>query len=120
MKRIRAVRAVRDGAASITATARQSGVSRATLHRWLRAFDLGLNWSYKIKETVKIQPGVTIFNVFNFANFDGPAIPFSSILHRAFCCALRIDRSIYPTAHAEFDLDIEIRTIPNASIDIVA
>jgi hypothetical protein len=47
---------------------------------WLRTFDVGLNWSYKIKESVKIQPGVTIFNVFNFSNFDGPAIPFSSIL----------------------------------------
>ena len=47
---------------------------------WLRIFDVGLNWSYKIKESVKIQPGVTIFNVFNFSNFDGPAIPFSSIL----------------------------------------
>ena len=47
---------------------------------WLRTFDLGLNWSYKIKEYVKVQPGVTIFNVFNFSNFDGPAIPFSPIL----------------------------------------
>jgi hypothetical protein len=47
---------------------------------WLRTFDVGLNWSYKIKENVKLQPGVTIFNVFNFSNFDGPAIPFNSIL----------------------------------------
>jgi hypothetical protein len=47
---------------------------------WLRTVDVGVNWSYKIKETVKIQPGVTIFNVFNLSNFDGPAIPFSSIL----------------------------------------
>jgi len=39
-----------------------------------------LNWNYKIKEWVQIRPGVTIFNVFNFANFDGPAIPFSPIL----------------------------------------
>lgn len=47
---------------------------------WLKTFDLGLNWNYKIKEWVQIRPGVTIFNVFNFANFDGPAIPFSPIL----------------------------------------
>ena len=47
---------------------------------WLRTFDIGLNWNYRIKEYVKIQPGVTIFNVFNFANFDGPAIPFSPVL----------------------------------------
>jgi hypothetical protein len=47
---------------------------------WLRTFDLGLNWGYKIKERVEIRPGVTFFNVFNFSNFDGPAVPFSSVL----------------------------------------
>jgi hypothetical protein len=47
---------------------------------WLKTFDLGLNWSYKIKETVEIRPGVTVFNVFNFSNFTGPAAPFSSTL----------------------------------------
>ena len=47
---------------------------------WLKTFDLGLNWTYKVKEIVQIRPGLTIFNVFNFSNFDGPAIPFSSIL----------------------------------------
>ena len=47
---------------------------------WLKTFDLGLNWSYKIKETVEIRPGVTLFNVFNFSNFTGPAAPFSSTL----------------------------------------
>src|SRR6516225_4617010 len=33
-----AVKAVRDGA-SVTDTARRNGVSRSTLHRWLRSFD---------------------------------------------------------------------------------
>ena len=47
---------------------------------WLRTFDVGLNWAYKIKETVELRPGVTVFNVLNFANFDGPAAPFSTIL----------------------------------------
>jgi hypothetical protein len=47
---------------------------------WLRTFDLGLNWGYKFKEKVELRPGLTIFNIFNFSNFDGPAIPFSSIL----------------------------------------
>jgi Carboxypeptidase regulatory-like domain len=47
---------------------------------WLRTFDLGFNWGYKIKEKVELRPGLTIFNIFNFSNFDGPAIPFSSIL----------------------------------------
>jgi hypothetical protein len=47
---------------------------------WLRTFDLGLNWEYKIKERIVLRPGITIFNVFNFSNFDGAAIPFSSVL----------------------------------------
>ncbi len=48
---------------------------------WLKTFDLGLNWGYKIKERVEIRPGVTFYNVFNFANFDGPASPFTSVLN---------------------------------------
>ena len=47
---------------------------------WLKSFDFGLNWAYKVKERVELRPGVTLFNVFNFANFDGPAAPFSNIL----------------------------------------
>ena len=48
---------------------------------WLKTFDLGLNWGYKIKERFEIRPGVTLYNLFNFANFDGPASPFSSVLN---------------------------------------
>lgn len=47
---------------------------------WLRTFDLNLSWAYKIKERVELRPGVAFFNLFNFSNFDGPAVPFSSIL----------------------------------------
>jgi hypothetical protein len=47
---------------------------------WVKTFDLGLNWAYKVKERVEIRPGVTIFNVFNFSNFTGPAAPFTSTL----------------------------------------
>jgi len=47
---------------------------------WLRTFDLSLSWRYKIKERLEIQPGISFFNLFNLSNFDGPAIPFSSIL----------------------------------------
>jgi Carboxypeptidase regulatory-like domain len=47
---------------------------------WLKTFDVGLNWAYKVKERFEIRPGVTFYNVFNLSNFDGPAAPFSSIL----------------------------------------
>ncbi|MGA8761983.1 MAG: carboxypeptidase regulatory-like domain-containing protein [Candidatus Sulfotelmatobacter sp.] len=47
---------------------------------WLKTFDLGLSWGYKIKERFEIRPGVTFYNVFNFSNFDGPSVPFTSVL----------------------------------------
>jgi Carboxypeptidase regulatory-like domain len=47
---------------------------------WLRAFDVSLNWVYKIREKVEVQPGVSFFNVINFANFDGPGNPLSGAL----------------------------------------
>ncbi len=47
---------------------------------WLRATDLSLSWIYKVKETVEIHPGVSFFNVLNFANFDGPSNPLSGVL----------------------------------------
>jgi hypothetical protein len=58
----------------------QSVPADAVGQGWLKTFDLGINWGYKVKERVELRPGVTIFNVFNFSNFTGPAIPFSSIL----------------------------------------
>jgi hypothetical protein len=47
---------------------------------WLKTFDLGLSWAHKFRERVELRPGFTFFNVFNFANFDGPGVPFSSVL----------------------------------------
>jgi hypothetical protein len=47
---------------------------------WLRAFDLSLNWIYKVRERVEIQPGVSLFNLMNFSNFDGPNNPLSGAL----------------------------------------
>ncbi len=41
----------------------------------LRAFDLKLNWNYKIEmksHVITLQPGVGFYNLFNFANFDLP------------------------------------------------
>ena len=47
---------------------------------WLKAFDLSLNWIHKIKDVVEVEPGVSLFNVMNFANFDGPNNPLSGSL----------------------------------------
>lgn len=48
---------------------------------WLRAFDFGLSWGYKYKDRVEVRPGVTLFNAFNLANFDGVSAPFSTTLN---------------------------------------
>jgi len=47
---------------------------------WLRAFDVSVNWMYKYKDRFTVQPGVSFFNVMNFANFDGPGNPLSGAL----------------------------------------
>jgi len=51
---------------------------------WLKALDLSLNWVYKIKDRVEVQPGVSFFNLMNFANFDGPTSPLSGSLSTCF------------------------------------
>jgi len=50
---------------------------------WLRDLDLSLNWTYKVKEHVELQPGVSFFNVMNFANFDPPKNTLSGVLSTA-------------------------------------
>jgi len=50
---------------------------------WLRDFDYSLNWTYKVKERVELQPGVSFFNVFNFSNFNAPKNTLSGVLSLA-------------------------------------
>ena len=38
-------------------------------------------WPIKIKERFTIEPSVSAFNVFNFANFDGPTNKLLGILN---------------------------------------
>ncbi len=47
----------------------------------LRSTDITLDWDYRVRERFVITPSVSIFNVFNFANFDGANNPLSPILN---------------------------------------
>jgi hypothetical protein len=46
-----------------------------------RSFDLKLSWPKKIYESFAVEPSVSIFNLFNFANFDPAGQPLSGILN---------------------------------------
>jgi hypothetical protein len=52
-------------------------------NEWLRDMDFSLNWTYKVKERVQLQPGFSFFNVMNFANFDPPKNTLSGVLSTA-------------------------------------
>ncbi len=47
---------------------------------WLRDFDYSLNWTYKVKERVELQPGISFFNLMNFSNFDAPKNTLRGVL----------------------------------------
>jgi hypothetical protein len=66
---------------------------------WLRDFDFNLNWTYKIKERVEIQPGVSFFNLMNFANFDPPKNTVSGVLSLAGQPGLPAQQPVIGTAN---------------------
>ncbi len=50
---------------------------------WLKTIDLRLNWPLHVGERAVIEPSVSFFNAFNFANFGGPGNQLSGILNGA-------------------------------------
>jgi hypothetical protein len=50
---------------------------------WLKTIDLRLAWPFQIGERLKLEPNVSVFNVFNFANFGGAGNQLSGVLNGA-------------------------------------
>jgi len=48
---------------------------------WLKTFDFKLSYPRKIGESFTIEPGVSVFNAFNNANFDLPGNTMSGVLN---------------------------------------
>jgi hypothetical protein len=47
---------------------------------WMKDVDTSFSWVYRIKEQVSLEPKVSFFNTFNFANFDGANNPLNGSL----------------------------------------
>jgi hypothetical protein len=50
---------------------------------WLKTMDLRLTRPFQVGERVKLEPNVSVFNVFNWANFGGPGNQLSGVLDGA-------------------------------------
>jgi hypothetical protein len=50
---------------------------------WLKTMDLRLSRPFQVGERVKLEPNVSIFNVFNWANFGGAGNQLSGVLNGA-------------------------------------
>jgi hypothetical protein len=50
---------------------------------WLKTMDLRLTRPFQVGERVKLEPSVSVFNVFNWANFGGAGNQLSGVLNGA-------------------------------------
>jgi hypothetical protein len=50
---------------------------------WLKTIDLRLSWPFRIGERMRLEPNVSVFNAFNFANFGGAGNQLSGVLNGA-------------------------------------
>jgi Carboxypeptidase regulatory-like domain len=50
---------------------------------WLKTIDLRLSWPFRVGERVRLEPNVSVFNAFNFANFGGAGNQLSGVLNGA-------------------------------------
>jgi len=58
-----------------------AAIPNATDMGWFKTFDVRLGWQYKVGDRFTIVPSVSLYNVFNFANFDMPGYTQSGVLN---------------------------------------
>jgi hypothetical protein len=56
-------------------------VAHVTGLGWFRTFDVRLGWEHPLGDRVTISPSISLYNVFNFANFDLPGYAQSGTLN---------------------------------------
>jgi len=61
----------------------QSLPGHAATATWLKTMDLRLSWPLPIGDRVKLEPNVSAFNLFNWANFGGAGNQLSGVLNGA-------------------------------------
>ena len=47
---------------------------------WLKTMDLQVGWPFALGERARIEPSVSVFNIFNLANFGGPGAQLNGVL----------------------------------------
>jgi len=57
--------------------------SHAAEATWLKTMDLHLSRPFHVGERVKMEPNVSVFNLFNWANFGGPGYQLSGVMNGA-------------------------------------
>ena len=57
--------------------------AHAATATWLKTMDLRLSRPFQVGERVKLEPNVSVFNVFNWANFGGAGNQLSGVLNGA-------------------------------------
>ncbi len=57
--------------------------SHAAEATWLKTMDLHLSRPFQVGERVRLEPNLSVFNVFNWANFGGPGYQLSGVMNGA-------------------------------------